>query len=137
MQQPQARERYLKRQGMVEPVFSHLRYQQGLNRFRRNGLRGVRLEFSLHAMAYNLSRAWAMSVLLRLDGYHKPLKRHISILIYQLQKQQAGIAAPAMTGVLAEHSGGSYTQGLYLAAFAMLFGTIFVLALKRLESAQA
>ena len=59
MQQPQARERYVKRQAMVEPVFSHLRYQQGLNRFRRKGLSGVRLEFSLHAMAYNLSRAVA------------------------------------------------------------------------------
>ena len=60
MQQPQARERYIKRQAMVEPVFSHLRYRQGLNRFRRKGLTGVRLEFSLHAMAYNLSRAVAV-----------------------------------------------------------------------------
>ncbi|WP_293650864.1 transposase, partial [Thiolapillus sp.] len=42
MQQPAAWEHYVKRQGMVEPVFSHLRYQQGLNRFRRKGLAGVR-----------------------------------------------------------------------------------------------
>jgi transposase len=60
MQQPQAQARYLKRQGMVEPVFSHLRYRQGLNRFRRKGLKAVRLEFSLHAMAYNLSRVLAI-----------------------------------------------------------------------------
>ena len=60
MQQPAAREHYVKRQGMVEPVFSHLRYQQGLNRFRRKGLAGVRVEFSLHALAYNLSRAVAL-----------------------------------------------------------------------------
>lgn len=59
MQDPEIRGRYCKRQGMVEPVFGHLRYQQGLNRFRRKGLAGVRLEFSLHALAYNLSRAVA------------------------------------------------------------------------------
>jgi hypothetical protein len=40
-------------------VFSHLRERQGLNRFRRRGLAGVRLEFRLHLMAYNLGRALA------------------------------------------------------------------------------
>lgn len=59
MAQPQARARYVKRQAMVEPVFSHLRGQQGLRRFRRRGLAKVRLEFLLHIMAYNLSRAVA------------------------------------------------------------------------------
>jgi transposase len=65
MQQPATRERYVKRQGMVEPVFGYLRYQQGFNRFRRKGLGGVRVEFSLHLMAYNLARAWAIGALLR------------------------------------------------------------------------
>jgi hypothetical protein len=37
---------------MVEPVFSQLRGRQGLQRFRRNGLSAVRVEFALHAMAY-------------------------------------------------------------------------------------
>jgi len=59
MAQPQARRRYARRKGMVEPVFSHLRGQQGLNRFRRRGLAKTRLEFRLHIMAYNLSRAVA------------------------------------------------------------------------------
>lgn len=45
---------------MVEPVFSHLRGQQGLNRFRRQGLKQVKSEFALHIMAYNLSRAVAL-----------------------------------------------------------------------------
>ena len=57
MAQPQTRLRYSKRQAMVEPVFSHLRGRQRLSRFRRSGLSGVRVEFALHAMAYNLSRA--------------------------------------------------------------------------------
>jgi transposase len=60
MENPEARERYLKRQGMVEPVFSQLKCRQGLRRFRRKGLKAVRCEFALHAMAYNLSRAIAL-----------------------------------------------------------------------------
>ena len=59
MEQPQARRIFAQRKAMVEPVFSHLRERQGLNRFRRRGLAGVRLEFRLHLMAYNLSRALA------------------------------------------------------------------------------
>ena len=67
MAQPQARARYVQRQAMVEPVFSHLRGQQGLNRFRRRGLAKARLEFRLHVMAYNLSRAVA-AAFSRLDS---------------------------------------------------------------------
>ena len=62
MEQPEVRDRYLKRQGMVEPVFSQLKCRQGLRRFRRKGLKAVRCEFALHAMAYNLSRAMALWV---------------------------------------------------------------------------
>jgi hypothetical protein len=60
MEKPEVRQRYRKRQGMVEPVFSHLKCRQGLRRFRRKGLKAVRCEFALHAMAYNLSRAVAL-----------------------------------------------------------------------------
>ena len=60
MQQRQAQQIFRQRKAMIEPVFSHLRGQQGLTRFRRNGLRAVKLEFALHAMAYNLSRAVAL-----------------------------------------------------------------------------
>jgi transposase len=59
MAQAEVRQRYAQRQAMVEPVFSALRDRQGLQRFRRNGLAAVRVEFALHAMAYNLSRALA------------------------------------------------------------------------------
>jgi transposase len=60
MEHPQARAVFAKRKAMVEPVFSHLRGQQGLNRFRRQGLKQVKSEFALHIMAYNLSRAVAL-----------------------------------------------------------------------------
>jgi len=66
MSQPEARTRYLQRQAMVEPVFSHLRTRQGLNRFRRWGLSAVRVEFALHAMAHNLSRAVVLLAILGL-----------------------------------------------------------------------
>jgi transposase len=64
MAQPEHRVRYRQRQAMVEPVFSHLRGRQGLKRFRRKGLTGVKVEFALHAMAYNLSRVLALSVII-------------------------------------------------------------------------
>lgn len=60
MQQRQVRGIFSQRKAMVEPVFSHLRGQQGLNRFRRSGLKAVKREFALHVMAYNLSRAVAL-----------------------------------------------------------------------------
>jgi hypothetical protein len=57
MQQPQAQKEFTQRQAMVEPVFSHLKLLQGLTRFKRRGLSGVKREFTLHVLAYNLSRA--------------------------------------------------------------------------------
>ena len=65
MQHPAAKKAFKQRQTMVEPVFGCLRMKQGLNRFRRYGLKAVKLEFSLHLMAYNLSRAVAMHYLIR------------------------------------------------------------------------
>lgn len=60
MQQNQVRGIFGQRKAMVEPVFSHLRGKQGLNRFRRKGMKAVTCEFALHVMAYNLSRAVAL-----------------------------------------------------------------------------
>ncbi len=54
--QPAARHAYARRRALVEPVFAELRERQGLTRFRRRGLAGVRLEFALHCTAYNLKR---------------------------------------------------------------------------------
>ncbi len=69
MEQSGAKQQYNHRQSWVEPVFSTLRGCQGLNRFRRRGLTGVKTEFSLHILAYNLGRAvafWSHSLLYRL-----------------------------------------------------------------------
>jgi hypothetical protein len=57
MSHPKARLRYKQRQAMVEPVYSEIKGIQGLRRFRRRGLTGVKVEFGLHVMAHNLRRA--------------------------------------------------------------------------------
>jgi hypothetical protein len=73
MQHRQARRIFSQRKAMVEPVFSSLRHQQGLGRFRRRGLRAVKREFALHVLAYNLSRAVA---LLGLLAFFRALSRY-------------------------------------------------------------
>ena len=61
MKVPEVRSRYRKRSAWVEPVFSSLKLIQGLVRFARHGLRRVRLEFALHALAHNLGRLLAFT----------------------------------------------------------------------------
>lgn len=74
MAHPQAQRVFRQRQAMVEPVFSALRRAQGLDRFRRRGQGGVRREFALHILAYNLSRAVAL-------GVPAPLARQLCALL--------------------------------------------------------
>jgi hypothetical protein len=45
----------------VEPCFASLKGPQRLRRFHRRGLRGVRLEFRLHALAHNMGRLVALA----------------------------------------------------------------------------
>lgn len=62
MMHRQAQRVYGKRQGIVEPVIGELKYIQGLVRFRRCGLAGVQVEFSLHATAHNVRRYLRLTV---------------------------------------------------------------------------
>lgn len=75
MAYPQAQALFRRRQAMVEPVFSVLRRAQGLDRFRRRGRAGVRREFALHILAYNLSRAVALAPPIALACWLHPLLR--------------------------------------------------------------
>lgn len=82
MTDPVRRRRYRRRQAMVEPVFSVLKQRQGLVRFRRRGLAGVRREFALHVMAYNLGRAIARAAILALlRALWGALSRRIRLLL--------------------------------------------------------
>jgi transposase len=49
---------YGRRKAIVEPVFGVLKQQRGMRQFRRRGLARVAVEFSLAAIAYNLTRLW-------------------------------------------------------------------------------
>lgn len=85
MQHTEVQQRYRQRQAMAEPVFSGLRERQGLRRFRRKGTKAVRLEFAVHALAYNLGRALAREAFLRLhDGIRLALR-----LLWRLQSAPA------------------------------------------------
>lgn len=61
LQTPEGRREYGQRMAWVEPVFSDLACIQGLRRFRRRGLKKVKLEFALHAAAHNLRRLVALT----------------------------------------------------------------------------
>jgi transposase len=56
LEQPRAKRHFRYRKAFVEPPFGELHYKQGLHRFRRKGMKKVRVEFALHCMAYNLTR---------------------------------------------------------------------------------
>jgi hypothetical protein len=52
----EGRRRYRARQGLVEPVFAILKEHRGMRKFQRRGLAKVAVEFTLAALAYNLTR---------------------------------------------------------------------------------
>jgi hypothetical protein len=47
-------ELYRKRQPMIEPVFAQMKFNRGLDRFRRRGRGAVRAEWRLITATYNL-----------------------------------------------------------------------------------
>lgn len=53
---------YRKRKSMVEPVFGVLKQQRGLRQFRLRGLEKVATEFTLAAVAYNLTRIYNSAI---------------------------------------------------------------------------
>lgn len=95
MAQPAARARYRLRGEIVERVFAELRERQGLKRFHRRGLLGVRAEFALHCIAFNLKQAVACLglVFLRfpvgLYGACEPQYRFFAVVIV-LQMSKSG-----------------------------------------------
>jgi transposase len=78
---PQARKRYARRAYTVEPVFAELKERQGLKRFHRAGVRGARLEFSLHCLAFNLKRA-GLAVVVLAVRCHSPLGQQLSLFLF-------------------------------------------------------
>jgi len=77
---PRARKIYGRRQSEVEPVFSELRGVQRLDRFHRIGLKGAKLEWSLHCSAYNLRRTLRLEARAALCGIFVRTRDGIQIL---------------------------------------------------------
>jgi transposase len=58
LRDPAGQQIYGQRKAIVEPVFGVLKQQRGLRQFRLRGLHRVGIEFTLAAIAYNLSRLY-------------------------------------------------------------------------------
>jgi len=99
MQHHQARRIFSQRKAIVEPVFSGLRGQQGLHRFRRRGLPAVRREFALHVMAHNLSRAVALAVV---SDTSPKEAGGLSGALFNTFGNTAGITTPIVIGYIVE-----------------------------------
>ena len=56
LRSPAGRQVYARRKAVVEPVFGVLKQQRGMRQFRTRGLAKVAVEFTLAALAYNLTR---------------------------------------------------------------------------------
>jgi len=59
LRSPAGRRVYAKRKALVEPVFGVLKQQRGMRQFRTQGQAKVAAEFTLAAIAYNLTRLFA------------------------------------------------------------------------------
>jgi transposase len=60
LRSPAGRRLYERRKGLIEPVFGTLKEHRGMRRFYRRGLSGVNAEFLLMALAFNLTRLYAL-----------------------------------------------------------------------------
>ena len=58
LRSPAGRAQYARRKAVVEPVFGALKQQRGMRQFRTRGLPKVAVEFTLAAVAYNLTRLY-------------------------------------------------------------------------------
>jgi transposase len=53
---PEARKRYSRRAGIVEPVFGNIRYCKGMDRFRYRGKKKVNTQWQLFCLVHNLEK---------------------------------------------------------------------------------
>jgi len=83
LEQPRARRAYGRRIVIGEPVHAELRERLGLRRFHRWGLTGVRGEFALYCIAFNLKKALShQAVVFVFVAYSlpDPPRHHVALL---------------------------------------------------------
>jgi predicted MFS family arabinose efflux permease len=86
----------------------------------------------LSAILFGATFIGLVSLVLTMAGRYYPTRPAKMMGKMTISYGIAQIAAPAITGLLAEYGDGSYSQGLYLAAFMMMIGTLLMLRLKLL-----
>ena len=60
LRSPVGQATYARRKAVVEPVFGVLKQQRGMRQFRTRGLQNVNNEFTLAALAFNITRLHAL-----------------------------------------------------------------------------
>ena len=124
MAQPKARRVFAQRKAMVEPVFSILRERQGLHRFRRRGLSGVRLEFRLHLIAYNLGRALAYARRGQFFGCFLRRARRVNALCPSLRRKHGPGAAIIRFRMLHPNACGAARHGATIRRWDWFYNTL-------------
>lgn len=74
-----------------------------------------------------------VSLVLSMAGRYYPTKPAKMMGKMTISYGVAQIAAPAITGLIAERAGGSYSDGLYMAAIMMAIGSLLMFQLKALK----
>ncbi|MBT3471537.1 MAG: YbfB/YjiJ family MFS transporter [Gammaproteobacteria bacterium] len=90
----------------------------------------------ISALLFGSTFVGIVSLVLTMAGRYYPTRPAKMMGKMTITYGVAQIAAPAITGLLAQQSG-NYNDGLYLAAGMMVLGTLLMLQLKRLERTSA
>ena len=87
----------------------------------------------LSAALFGATFLGIVSLVLSMAGRYYPTKPAKMMGKMTISYGVAQIAAPAITGVIAEYSNGSYSNGLYMAAVMMVIGSLLMFRLKVME----
>ena len=83
-------ELYRKRQPMIEPVFAQMKFNRGLDRFRRRGRGAVRSEWRLITATHNLLKLHRHTTRGRLNGGRRPPARRAGRDLTPLRDRRGG-----------------------------------------------
>ena len=86
--QPQARQIYSRRLGIVEPVFANLRSNKRLDRFTYRGQEKVNIQWLLYCLVHNLEKIAHRAPSYRPKGAQKALKQAFRSLCYCFTRAQ-------------------------------------------------
>jgi hypothetical protein len=98
MRQPRAMAAFRRRSAEVEPVFARIKRLR--NRFTRRGLAGVRLEFALHVIGYNLGRGIALLRGVAVRELSRHLREQLRVLARIVVRYPPAVTRPRLRIVI-------------------------------------